>query len=425
MSGKIGIWLIGVALLAINPFTWCQLAADDVQLNRLIAELNHSHFETRQRASSQLIEMGLPAVPALVKQVISGKPEPAMRSAKILQQIGIRGDESSLMRIALLYRLLADQGYDQFADRAVQLKRQWKTMRARHTVERLEQLGAQVSVMGTVDMDIMFLDTGVAKPEIFDLNEPPSVDKPARPMLTQADVLEQVADIIEASDEVNQARLAKVTADAAPSRPSADPRRNSIVVDGAGRFVMGSSLFHADSDEEIYTVDIGPEFNGGDSDLELLQLLPNVQQIKLRDRKLTPQLIQVLRASDNLTVLTLENVDFELQSLLAFMRSKPQLYVQTAGTAFLGVTAENDLESGLPTCRIESIIPDSAASEAGIMTGDMIRSIDDVKIQTFQQLVVAIAAYAPGDEISIEIDRSGQPHSLTAKLKPRPPDLFR
>jgi serine protease Do len=74
-----------------------------------------------------------------------------------------------------------------------------------------------------------------------------------------------------------------------------------------------------------------------------------------------------------------------------------------------GITAE---EGAL----IQQITPDSGADEAGLRPGDVILSIDGEPTETSTDVVDAIRARAPGDEIEITIERGGTEESLTATL---------
>jgi serine protease Do len=56
---------------------------------------------------------------------------------------------------------------------------------------------------------------------------------------------------------------------------------------------------------------------------------------------------------------------------------------------------------------VEEVIPDSPAEVAGIIVGDVIKSFDGAKIQTFAELQAAVEQTLPGDTVLIEILRDG------------------
>lgn len=83
-------------------------------------------------------------------------------------------------------------------------------------------------------------------------------------------------------------------------------------------------------------------------------------------------------------------------------------------TPLLGVQLDNaysDLGA-----RVDGVTKGSAADEAGLRTGDVIRGIDDRSIDDATELVVAIRSYAPGDRIEVVYERDGQERSTTLVL---------
>ena len=68
---------------------------------------------------------------------------------------------------------------------------------------------------------------------------------------------------------------------------------------------------------------------------------------------------------------------------------------------------------------IESIQEDSGAEDAGLMTGDVITRVDDIKIRKFADLTGYISAKRPGDEVLVTIKRSDEYFELPVVLKER------
>lgn len=73
---------------------------------------------------------------------------------------------------------------------------------------------------------------------------------------------------------------------------------------------------------------------------------------------------------------------------------------------------------------IDAVTEDGPAAEAGLEYGDLITAIDDVSVSSVQTLSDAINAHAPGDEISITIERDGETEQFDVTLAERQP-LFR
>jgi len=65
---------------------------------------------------------------------------------------------------------------------------------------------------------------------------------------------------------------------------------------------------------------------------------------------------------------------------------------------------------------VNEVLPDSAASKAGIKAGDIITSLDGKPIESFAALRVKIGTTAPGTEVKIGLLREGKPMIVTVKL---------
>lgn len=77
--------------------------------------------------------------------------------------------------------------------------------------------------------------------------------------------------------------------------------------------------------------------------------------------------------------------------------------------AELGITGDN----GAVITRVE---PGSAADSAGLVAGDVIISIDGEAVSTPSELRQRIRAHEPGDEVDLEVQRSGTTETLAAIL---------
>ena len=77
-----------------------------------------------------------------------------------------------------------------------------------------------------------------------------------------------------------------------------------------------------------------------------------------------------------------------------------------------GVTAS----AGALVTRVEV---DSAAADAGLEPGDVVVELDGEPIATNQDLTDAITAHAPGDQVSLTVERGGRRRSFAVTLGPR------
>ncbi len=77
---------------------------------------------------------------------------------------------------------------------------------------------------------------------------------------------------------------------------------------------------------------------------------------------------------------------------------------------------EKDLNT-LDGAYVAEVMNNSSAKEAGIKNGDIIVAINDVRIKSVAELQEQIAAYRPGDEVNITINRKNKEQTIRVKLK--------
>lgn len=101
-----------------------------------------------------------------------------------------------------------------------------------------------------------------------------------------------------------------------------------------------------------------------------------------------------------------------------------------ADQAFLGVSmvsVEDLLEAtreqyGVTEDRgvfVTEIVPGSSAADAGVQLGDVIVQVDGEDVRTPSDVATIIRSLEPGDQITLDIVRDGQPVQVTATLKQR------
>lgn len=75
----------------------------------------------------------------------------------------------------------------------------------------------------------------------------------------------------------------------------------------------------------------------------------------------------------------------------------------------------NEIEGVL----VDGVEEDSGAEAAGILRGDIIRSIDDIRVRRFSDLVGYIATKRPGDQVQVTLDRDGEELILPVEIRER------
>ena len=86
--------------------------------------------------------------------------------------------------------------------------------------------------------------------------------------------------------------------------------------------------------------------------------------------------------------------------------------------AMLGVYTKPDNADG--GAEIERVMPNSAAAEAGLKTGDVITSIDGKAINNGKELTEIIADKEAGEKVTISYKRNGKVQNATAALSKAP-----
>jgi Trypsin-like serine proteases, typically periplasmic, contain C-terminal PDZ domain len=89
-----------------------------------------------------------------------------------------------------------------------------------------------------------------------------------------------------------------------------------------------------------------------------------------------------------------------------------RMFDMSENRAMLGVTTEQ-AEGGV---EVQAVTEGSAAEKAGLKKGDIIKTVDDKKIETPDDLSKAIRDHKPGDKVSISFMRDKKQQKVTAEL---------
>jgi serine protease Do len=81
--------------------------------------------------------------------------------------------------------------------------------------------------------------------------------------------------------------------------------------------------------------------------------------------------------------------------------------------AMLGVTTEKADDGG---AKVTDVTDESAAQKAGIKEGDVIKKIDDAKIEDPDDLTEAIRKHKPGDKVTVTLLRDKKEQKISAEL---------
>ncbi|HSZ24230.1 MAG TPA: Do family serine endopeptidase [Cytophagaceae bacterium] len=90
------------------------------------------------------------------------------------------------------------------------------------------------------------------------------------------------------------------------------------------------------------------------------------------------------------------------------------------GVQIQDVTAELAKEKGISSVSgvyVGAVNPGSAAEEAGITAGDVIKKVDQIEVNSSSELQEQVARYRPGDKVKITFERKGDTKVTSVLLK--------
>jgi putative serine protease PepD len=91
----------------------------------------------------------------------------------------------------------------------------------------------------------------------------------------------------------------------------------------------------------------------------------------------------------------------------------------SSSTPVIGVQLDMQFEG--PGAKVAAITAGSAAEIAGLQVGDLVTAVDGTVIADATQLIVTVRAQAPGDTVTLTVDRNGTPSEIPVTLKAATP----
>ena len=110
------------------------------------------------------------------------------------------------------------------------------------------------------------------------------------------------------------------------------------------------------------------------------------------------------------------------KSVLPQLRERGKVVRGYLGVSVAAVDQKKQEAFGLPNrdgAFVESVLPGHAAEKAGIQKGDVIVSVDGVKVGETRDLIDYVSSKAPDSKVSIVVLRDGKQKTLTATLEQR------
>jgi putative serine protease PepD len=113
-------------------------------------------------------------------------------------------------------------------------------------------------------------------------------------------------------------------------------------------------------------------------------------------------------------------VGFAIPSNVAQRIAQEIIDTGTATHAVLGVraqTAADDTNSEIGTgAQLAEVEPGSAAADAGLQAGDVVTAVGDRAVTTSTELTAAVRSSAPGDEVTLTVERDGRTTAVEVTL---------
>ncbi|MCY3945280.1 MAG: PDZ domain-containing protein [Anaerolineaceae bacterium] len=121
--------------------------------------------------------------------------------------------------------------------------------------------------------------------------------------------------------------------------------------------------------------------------------------------------IQALAIGEQISLTVLrDGEELELDVTLGSATTPVLRWQAFRDSAFLGVS----LVSGEAGVLVQDVLPESPAAQAGLQTGDLLRSINDESVDTPLQAAELIRALEPGAAIALGVERDGELLTLEA-----------
>jgi hypothetical protein len=220
-----------------------------------------------------------------------------------------------------------------------------------------------------------------------------SGDAPARAAAQQG--LEQLArrpqPLVARSAIWGRARLGRI-----------QQRRLIRTIESNGGRVFANNTW-GDEAQVSYVI-LGKAWQGDDGILAELHWLPALEALGIQGNQFTDASVQRLQAMPNLRLVQLYGTNVSDVGEALLKSRMPQARIDRRAGALLGIQGSRNSQG----CQVEYVRPNTAASRAALVPGDVITRFDGKPVDTFEALTALIAKRRPGTRATLEIMREGQ-----------------
>jgi hypothetical protein len=150
-----------------------------------------------------------------------------------------------------------------------------------------------------------------------------------------------------------------------------------------------------------------------DDTLEPLRTMQRIHSLEFRYVPLSDEHGDLISSMPIRVSLNLMGTGISAQKVASMRSALPGLQIDHKQGGFLGVKCMDSLDA----CEIDSVLPDSAAEEAGLIKGDVIVRIGDAEIHRFRDLQNEINEHRPGDQVDVSFRRGDKIESVKLRLR--------
>ncbi|HEV8378703.1 MAG TPA: PDZ domain-containing protein, partial [Tepidisphaeraceae bacterium] len=153
----------------------------------------------------------------------------------------------------------------------------------------------------------------------------------------------------------------------------------------------------------------GPSAKAG---LLVDDLIQTVNDERITSREKLEEVFREHKIGDKLRLKVLRGLN-QLEIIVTLDR-RPET---SSVNVYLGLSGE-DSEEG---AKVTSVIPEGPAEKAGLRADDIVQSINDKPVTSYNQLLEEVRSRNAGDKVKIKITREGQSQEIEVTLGERPP----
>tara|TARA_R110002049_G_scaffold72490_2_gene187198 strand:+ start:229382 stop:230686 length:1305 start_codon:yes stop_codon:yes gene_type:complete len=350
---------------AINPNAGKPVDRDAVR--EWIDQLDDDSFRRREAAVKKLTEAGPGVVPYLTPALDSGDLEMTHSVIKILHSIALTQSPTDTSGAWEQLQQLAQAGTGSRRSRSAEVVEEVRDYRSGQARQFLKEAGVFVGY------DDFIVRAVSQQKEIVQIDEQWNGDVQALGWLRWLRGIE----------------YARVTGDAI--RADVLERLSETVDLNTIALVDGS---------------ITPEA------LEPLKKMSRIHSMEIRYVELDESMVKPIMDLPIRVSLSMKGTGIAKQSVQAMREALPGLQIDCNEGGFLGVTCQSQFNN----CQIQSVMPGSAADQAGLMAMDVVVGIDEDPVARFEDLQQAIGMHVPGDKVKVKFRRDGKERSVTVEL---------